>query len=112
MNRRAIGVDVVLHLAPDADPRAPGGAVTVALCGHWEHEGACRWPHNSRIDDSADPARLRTVAIVDDESRAEVLQRMETALRADARWTVSDFRAGDITDDERALADRMSASAD
>jgi hypothetical protein len=29
------------------DPAALGGAVTVALCGHWEHEGACRWPHHT-----------------------------------------------------------------
>jgi hypothetical protein len=111
MSRRAIGVDVDLHLEPDADPRAPGGAVTVALCGHWEHEGTCRWPHNSRIDDSTDPAHLRTVAIVDDESRSEVLRRVEEALRVDDRWRVSDFRAGEITDDERALADRLAAPA-
>jgi hypothetical protein len=111
MSRRAIGVDVDLHLEPDADPCAPGAIVTVALCGHWEHEGACRWPHNSRIDDSGEPARLRTVAIVDDESRADVLHRIEDALRTDARWTVSRFRAGEIASDERELADRLSTPA-
>ena len=21
----------------------------MALCGHWDHEGACRWPHLSTI---------------------------------------------------------------
>jgi len=26
-----------LDLVPGADPRAPGGAVTVALCGRWDH---------------------------------------------------------------------------
>ena len=25
-------------MEPDADVQAPGAAVTVALCGHWEHE--------------------------------------------------------------------------
>src|SRR5688572_4713476 len=29
----------------EGDVRAIGAAVTVALCGHWEHEGPCRWPH-------------------------------------------------------------------
>lgn len=29
------------------DPRALGGAVTAALCGHWEHDGRCRWPHHT-----------------------------------------------------------------
>ena len=38
-----------IRLEPGADKRAPGGAVTVALCGHWNHEGPCRWPHFSRI---------------------------------------------------------------
>ena len=29
----------------DGDPAALGGAVTTALCGHWEHDGPCRRPH-------------------------------------------------------------------
>ena len=29
------------------DVAALGGAVTVALCGHWEHDGPCRWPHHT-----------------------------------------------------------------
>ena len=29
----------------EGDVRAIGAAVTVALCGHWEHDGPCRWPH-------------------------------------------------------------------
>lgn len=29
------------------DPAALGGAVTRELCGHWEHEGPCRWPHHT-----------------------------------------------------------------
>ena len=36
-------------LEPGSDERAPGGAVTVALCGHWDHDGPCRWPHFSTI---------------------------------------------------------------
>jgi hypothetical protein len=107
MSRRAVGVDVDLELHSGADRRAPGAAVTVALCGHWEHDGACRWPHNSRIDDSRVPARLRTVAIVDEPSVAEVLRRMEDGLRAAPDWTVLAFHVGDIAEDERPLADRL-----
>ena len=36
-------------LKTGSDERAPGGAITVALCGHWEHEGPCRWPHFSAM---------------------------------------------------------------
>ena len=28
-------------MEPDADVRAPGAAVTVVLCGHWDHEPPC-----------------------------------------------------------------------
>ena len=32
------------------DVAALGGAVTVALCGHWEHDGDCRWPHLTTVE--------------------------------------------------------------
>jgi hypothetical protein len=31
----------------EGDLRAFGGAVTIRLCGHWEHEDPCRWPHHT-----------------------------------------------------------------
>jgi hypothetical protein len=34
-----------VELEAAADPAAPGGAVTLALCGSWDHAGPCRWPH-------------------------------------------------------------------
>jgi hypothetical protein len=34
--------EATVELADGADPRALGGAITVAQCGHWEHDGACR----------------------------------------------------------------------
>ena len=39
-----------LVLAEGSDSRGPGAAVTVALCGHWEHEGDCPWPHLSAME--------------------------------------------------------------
>jgi hypothetical protein len=39
--------NATVQMADGGDPRAIGGAVTVALCGSWEHEGACRWPHHT-----------------------------------------------------------------
>jgi hypothetical protein len=104
---RSIAVEASLVLGAGADPRAPGAAVTVALCGHWEHEGRCRWPHNNRIAGSEPPAVLRTVAVVDDESVAEVLRRAESALRVDPRWQVLGVRLVELTVEEQALADRL-----
>jgi hypothetical protein len=39
--------ETTVHLGDGGDARAVGGAVTVALCGHWEHAGPCRWPHHT-----------------------------------------------------------------
>jgi hypothetical protein len=78
--------------------------VTVALCGHWEHDGPCRWPHNSRIDADVAPARFRTVVIVDDATATEVIARIEAKLRADDRWRVVDASTAAIAPGEEGLA--------
>ena len=41
--------EATVDLADGADPRAVGGAITVALCGHWDHEPPCHWPHHTDI---------------------------------------------------------------
>ena len=107
MRSEPFAIDVALAMIPGTDPRAPGGEVTVELCGHWEHVGACRWPHNSRLDAEVDPAQLRTVVVAPGEEHAEIARRLEAALRRDERWSVVRFSTGAITDDERALADRL-----
>jgi hypothetical protein len=105
--RHALAVDVELALNPGEDSRAPGAEVTVALCGHWEHAGPCRWPHNNRIDTRGDAARLRTVVVVPDAERDEILRLIESALRTDDRWSVLTFASGPIADEERLLAERL-----
>ena len=71
----------LICLDSNADHRAPGGAVTVALCGHWEHDGSCRWPHHTRLLPAGDTAHE---CIVDydapDSELAEVRCRVEEAL--------------------------------
>jgi hypothetical protein len=39
--RSAFAHDAVLLIGRDADTQAPGGAITVALCGRWDHEPPC-----------------------------------------------------------------------
>jgi hypothetical protein len=106
-DRHALAVDVELVLNPGEDSRAPGAEVTVALCGHWQHNGPCRWPHNSRIHTGADAARLRTVVVVPDDERSQIVRLIELALRADDRWSVLAFATGPITDAEQPLAARL-----
>ena len=110
VSREAIAVEVELELRAGTDIRGPGGAVTAELCGHWEHDGPCRWPHNSQIDTNANPARLRTIVVVSDDDRVEVLQRIEAALRRDDRWTLARIGVRSTADDERGLAERLSQS--
>jgi hypothetical protein len=111
VTRDAFAVDAELVLDADTDPRAPGGEVTVALCGHWEHEGPCRWPHNTSVDANAVPARVRTVVVVVDDERAEVERRIEAALQGDGRWSIASFAIGPVRDDEQALASRLAEVA-
>ena len=71
----------VLSLSGACDSRAPGGAVTVALCGHWDHEGECRWPHLSTIEDSPEGTQLLTVHFdAPDEEVEEVIGKIEAGL--------------------------------
>jgi hypothetical protein len=89
-----------LRLGTGVDPRAVGAAVTVELCGHWEHEGDCRWPHLSEIA-PGDPAAFRTVFVADLDEAGHVRARISSALRAAAGWTVLKDGPAEPTVDER-----------
>jgi hypothetical protein len=46
MARQAYAHDAEVVLHPGGSPNALGGAITVALCGHWNHKPPCRLaPH-------------------------------------------------------------------
>ena len=107
VTREAIVVEAELQLSPGTDSRAPGGEVTRQLCGHWEHTGSCRWPHNSQIDTDKIPARFRTIVALPNEDRAEVVHRIEGALRDDERWQVAEFNVRSVAEDEQDLARRL-----
>ena len=104
----AIAVDVQLELRPETDARAPGGEVTRELCGAWDHEGPCRWPHFSEIDAETAPARLRTIVAVSADERDVVVRRIEKALRDDDRWHILQFDTRPVADDERSIAEHLS----
>ena len=68
-----------LALEASCDPAAVGAAVTVELCGGWEHDGPCRWPHHSEIDADSSPARFRTLFVADDGEADGICGRIEVA---------------------------------
>lgn len=62
------------------EPAALGGAVTVALCGHWEHDGDCRWPHHTSVQGHG-AGHLVTVAFDADQRDVEqVRERVRKVL--------------------------------
>ena len=76
-------LDATLAMDPDADLRAPGGAVTTALCGHWEHEPPCPLaPHHTHAGRSGEHVVLRILFATEPERVPEVRSRIEAALAA------------------------------
>jgi hypothetical protein len=102
----AFVVEASLALDPACDPRAPGGAVTVELCGRWDHDGPCRWPHNSALDDTG---TFRTLFVASSSEAPTVASRIEHALRAGPHWQVTRFTERAVSEDERELASRLLA---
>lgn len=79
--REAFAHDAVLEMRPDADVRAPGGAVTEALCGLLDHEPPCPLaPHHSRAERSGIQVHLRVLFATESSQEGTVRQRIESAL--------------------------------
>jgi hypothetical protein len=109
--RSAYVYEADLDLAPDVDSRAPGGAVTVALCGHWEHDGPCRWPHYSELDTDDAPARLRTVFACAPAEVDDVHGAIDAAVRGADDWTARAAHRREPRGDEVELGERLSGSS-
>ena len=81
------------------DPAALGGAVTVALCGHWEHDGVCRWPHHTTTETDGDEVLVAVRFDAADGEVDEVRRLIASSLRTGTmvgpdgemtRWQVVD----------------------
>ena len=74
--------EAVLELAPGADAAAPGAAVTVELCGHWQHKGTCRWPHRtSVVSQDGSSLTVRVLFAAPTADRDEARRRIGSGLR-------------------------------
>jgi hypothetical protein len=117
--RTGFAHEALIELAPDSDERAPGAAVTVALCGHWEHEGSCRWPHHTSVDvRSGQSARLRIVFASAAGDEPDVRQMIRGALDdgqlgsepGASRWTVVAQGQAELRPAEAGLAQRLAGT--
>jgi hypothetical protein len=105
--RQAFVCEAELTLPRDTDPAAVGAAVTAALCGDWEHQGPCRWPHNSHIEPEGDAFAFKTVFVADIVEGADIQKRIGDALRGQEGWTVRRMTGRAVAPSEEPLAQRL-----
>jgi hypothetical protein len=118
--RVAFAHDATVRMDLAADIGAPGAAITVALCGHWEHEPPCPLaPHHTSSERDGDDVRLRVLFATEPSREAEVRERIAAALAGgelvglDGRassWTLLEHQRCAIGPDEAAHAARLAAS--
>lgn len=107
----------VLALQPGADRRAPGGAITLALCGAYQHEPPCPLaPHHTAVEGPDEALVLRVVFAAAPDDEPDVRRRIGVALGsgeatgptgAVSRWRLLEAAPDAVRDDERELAARL-----
>ena len=116
--RQAYAHDAVLAMGPDEDDRAPGGAITTALCGHWEHEPPCPLAaHHTGVTRDGDTVRLHILFAARPADEALVRRRIGEALASGgftgpdglARWRLVETSAGSIAPEESDHARRLAS---
>jgi hypothetical protein len=105
-----------LVLETSADPSAPGGAVTIALCGSWDHPGACRWPHQTSAEWDDRRGSVRVVFVSTPEEEGQVRALIDGALGGGqcigpegklSRWELTESGPDLLLDAERALGAKL-----
>lgn len=107
----------VVTMDAGGDDAAPGAAITVALCGHWEHEPPCPLaPHHTTAERADGRLALRVLFAAEPDDEAEVRTRIEAALSAGrlagtgdgtTRWRLRDGGPSPIREDEHEHAARL-----
>jgi hypothetical protein len=120
VTRAAYAHDAVVVLDPGGDPRAPGGAITVALCGYWDHEPPCPLaPHHTDATPEGDSLRVRILFAAEPADEHRVRELIAQALSAGrqegpdgrvTRWMVESSGPSTVHPDESDHAARLIAS--
>lgn len=118
--RVAFAHEAVLAMDPLADVQAPGAAVTMALCGHWDHDPPCPLAkHHSSADRVGDDVRVRTLFAVEPELEDTVRRGIDQALTGGllagpdgqtTRWQSRSSQRSVIQNDETDQAQRLICS--
>lgn len=121
MTARATYVhEALLTMEAGADPAAPGGAVTEALCGAFAHPPPCpRAPHHTTARAVDDGVAVRVLFAVEPAAEGEVRDRVDRALATGfcagpdgrrSRWTLHRSGPGVVSAEEREHAERLAGA--
>jgi hypothetical protein len=118
--RHVFAHDAVVDMGPDHDIGAPGAAITVALCGSWEHEPPCPLaPHHTAAERDGRAVRLRVLFAADPDDEPVVRRRIEAALASSeletptgalARWRLVSTHGATVRPDEADHGERLAGS--
>jgi hypothetical protein len=119
MVREAYAHDALVAMQPGGSPNALGGAITVALCGHWDHPPPCPLaPHyvtalpdgetvTVRILFATEPANERRVrALIGEALATGQLAGPDGAITT---WQLNSTAPGAVRPDEKDHAARLIA---
>jgi hypothetical protein len=118
--RQVYAHDAVVRMGPTDDPDAIGAAVTVALCGHWEHDPPCPLaPHATRAERNGGRVQVRTLFATEANLEMEVRRRIDHALTSGtpqaptgetSNWEYLASGPGIVQESERAHGQRLISS--
>ncbi|WP_067970412.1 hypothetical protein [Mycolicibacter icosiumassiliensis] len=110
MVRHAYAHDAVVVLEPGGSPNAPGGAITKALCGSWDHQPPCSLaPHHVANHVVGDNVTLRVLFASEAADEPRVRRLIGEALGAGellgldglvTRWQVKSVTPGQVRTNE------------
>ena len=119
--RTAYVHDALLDPEPALDHRAPGGAVTLALCGSLDHAPPCPLaPHHTTVEVEGPMLRVRVLFAAKPQDEHQVRQLVDGALAGGVwtypdgvatRWTLVSSGPDVVRDSEREHADRLLAAS-
>jgi hypothetical protein len=116
--RKAFAHDAVVAMQSGGSPNAPGGAITLALCGSWDHPPPCPLaPHYVTNTSTGESLALRVLFATEPVNEQRVRALIGEALATGrlqgpdglAMWQLRSESAGEIRADEKDHAARLVA---
>ena len=109
-----------LRMDPDADLAAPGAAITLELCGSWDHVPPCPLaPHHTSPERQGGAVELRIVFAAAPGQEAGVRRRIDKALASGSltgpdgvttEWALLGSHAAVLSGAERGQAERIATT--